>query len=112
MIQLGDINGNINANFKFFEDGKITLPGINCADIRAKWEIINNQVILIIDSAKYDFIYKKNEDINPLMTHEFNEAMNIYGNPFEIRINGDNLVLKSNTTIIRTKKDRTIDKLF
>ncbi len=52
------------------------------------------------------------QQMNPLLTHEFDAAMDIYGNSFQISIDGDNLFLKSETTCLKAQKDRTIDRLF
>ncbi|MBW3466620.1 hypothetical protein [Arthrospiribacter ruber] len=61
LIQFRDAEGNINANLKFFKGGRITLPGINSADIRGRWNVIDKKLYLSIDTAKYDFIYKTHE---------------------------------------------------
>lgn len=61
LIQFRDASGNINSNLKFFEDGRITLPGINSSDVRGRWIVIDEKLYLSIDTAKYDFIYKTHE---------------------------------------------------
>lgn len=146
LIQFGDINGNINADLSFFEDGIIILPGINSPDIRANWQLADSKLHFSVDTAKYNFIYNMQEEPgslsslivdnpkqkvlldslaridsinlknwqmkNPLLTNEFEGAMKIYSAPFDIELNGDNLVLTSKTTSFKAIKDRSIDKLF
>lgn len=148
LIQFGDINGNINADLSFFEDGRIFLPGINCPNIRANWKLIDSKLHFSVDTAKYNSIYKMQEEPgslslsslvvdnpkqkisldslaridsidlknwqmkNPLLTNQFEGAMKIYSAPFDIELNGDDLVLTSKTTSFKAIKDRSIDKLF
>lgn len=142
LIQFVDRYGNINVTLTFFSNGKIIIPGIESSDIYGSWKIVNNQLNITIDSAKYDFIYDKNRDgydlrkllskdslemakidsisehdstrslDNPLDTKEFENAIKIYENPFDIKFAGDNLILKSATTTIVARKDRSLDDLF
>lgn len=135
LLQLANVNGDILISLKFFEDGTITLPGINSSDIRAKWDLIDGKLTLRIDSAEYSSIYDKdlvwkdlnlymNSDssnssgtkeerrIDPLRTSNFEQAMKIYENPFELNFEGDNLILESNSSKIVAVKDRSIDKMF
>jgi len=141
-LKIADRHGNIHVTMKFFQDGRIIIPGIESHDIYCNWKIINDQLYISIDSSKYDFIYDKDEDklkliktltidsleinridsvleseqnskfTNPLKTGEFKKVIDIYGNPFDIRFSEDNLILTSSTTTIVAKKDKSLDDLF
>ena len=52
------------------------------------------------------------KETNPLFTNEFSSAMNVYSNPFSIKIEGDFLKIVSITTVIIAYKDSSSDKLF
>jgi hypothetical protein len=147
-LQLVDINGKVIPSLFFNKDGRISLPGINCPDICAKWKISDGFLVFTVDSLIYQYIItdeidsldkyfiitffgqdslnkldsanKSEEEMreklwektNPAKTVEFAEAMKIYGNPFQISCDGDNLKMESLTTKIIAIRDRTIDNLF
>ena len=49
---------------------------------------------------------------DPIGTGRYTEVMKVYGEPFAVDINGDELELRSSTTILRAKKDNTLDWMF
>ena len=49
---------------------------------------------------------------DPIGTGRYTEVMQIYGKPFVVDIHGDELELRSSTTILRAKKDNTVERMF
>jgi len=133
-FQIADTDGNVFIHLAFFDDGSTVLPGIKCDDLFGQWRAEGNTVTLTLDSAKYEHIrsstvstlrfnsvmtdstFTNEPDTSgvddPIGTGRYTEVMNVYGSPFEVDIDGDELVLRSSTTTIRARKDHTVDKLF
>lgn len=132
--QIADMDGNVFIHLAFFDDGSTVLPGIKCDNIYGRWNADGNTVTLTLDSAKYEHIRSSMVSslrFNSVMTDNsltnepdtsgvddpigmgrYTEVMKIYGSPFAVDIDGDELFLRSSTTTIRARKDHTIDKLF
>ena len=133
-------DGNGAPAIWFFKDGKTLLPGINCRDISAKWNLKEDILTLTIDSSYYNRVYNSEVEVdiaeffngietietdsvmvpkndhfikkNPLLSNEFYDAMKIYGEPFIIELDNDYLKLKSNSSSFIATKDKTLENLF
>lgn len=132
LITVGDRNGNRVSWLFFLKNNKAFLPGINCNNISATWEVIDGKIKFSVDSSRYE--------INKLIDHagnlrmalndsiqmeegskvlmdtlsiaRFKNAMEIYGELFEYEISYGELLLKSKNVRIHAIRDRTTDDLF
>jgi len=94
---LSGTNGEPNRNLYFSEDETIILPGINSHNLRARWTTDGDKISFIITSSE---------------SKESEEAIQVYGQPFQYLISRDTLRLYSKDAILLAVRDRTIENLF
>lgn len=96
-IILSDKYGHPILHLNFSEDETIILPGINSPNLRARWTTDGNKISFIITSSE---------------SKEFEEAIRVYGQPFQYYISRDTLRLYSEDAMLLAVRDRTIENLF
>jgi hypothetical protein len=107
---------------QFGKDENIILPGINSANISARWTITDGKIHFSIDSTRYSYLHRtvdlriledSTHHAEPVdMFSEFRMPMKIYGQALEYHISLDTLTLSSKDVKLWAVRDRQTDELF